>query len=448
VIQPETRYTIVGEDRIAYQMLGEGPRDILHTTGFWSHLDIEWEDPSMARFFRHLASFSRLIRFDRRGTGLSDRASDASSSDVERWLQDCAAVLDAVGSTAAIIVGMRTIEVGALALHFADRHPDRVSGLVLIDATACWAVKPDYPEGLSPEAIREYKEFTLRTFGTLEYAIRFAPTQAKNESVIRWLAKLQRSMAPPRAVVENMDTWTQLDCRALLPRIRVPTLVLARGRRMYLPIQQTRYLAEHIPGARFVEVKESGASPGRKTGELELIEEFVTGVRHGGEVERALLTIMFTDIAGSTQRAAELGDSAWRQLLERHDRVVREQIATHRGRFIESSGDGTLTTFDRPGFAIDCARALQQSLTSLGIEIRVGLHTGEAELREEGRIGGMAVHIGARVMAEAKAGEVLVSHTVHGILAGSPYRFTDRGTHSLKGVPGEWRLFSLEGPSQ
>jgi class 3 adenylate cyclase len=447
MIQPETQFATVGNDRVAYQLVGEGPRDLVYTTGFWSHLDIEWEDPGMARFFRRLASFSRLIRFDRRGTGLSDRPSDAGSSEVEHWLQDCAAVLDAVGSTAATIVGLGSTEIGGLALQFLDRHPHRCSGLVLVNGTACWAAKPGYPEGLTPEAIQELKDFTLRNFGTVEYATRFSPRQANSESFARWLAKLHRSIASPRTLVENMDTWLRLDCRALLPRIRVPTLVIARGRFLYVPIAQTRYLAEHIPGARYVELPDPDARAAGKPRDAlhELIEEFVTGRRHGGETERTVATVLFTDIVDSTQRAAQLGDAAWRHILDRHDQLVRQQVSLHRGRFIESSGDGTLATFESPSRAIDCALALHEATRPLGLSLRAGLHTGEVELRDNGRVGGLAVHFGARVMATAQPGEVLVSHTVHGILMGSRHSFAERGIYELKGVPGTWPLYAVQG---
>jgi class 3 adenylate cyclase len=447
MIQPETQFATVGNDRVAYQVVGEGPRDLVYTTGFWSHLDIEWEDPGMARFFRRLASFSRLIRFDRRGAGLSDRPSDAGSSEVEHWLQDCAAVLDAVGSTAATILGMSTVDIGALAVHFVDRHPYRCSGLVLVNTTACWGAKPGYPEGLAREAIQEFKDFTLRTFGTLEFATRYAPSQVKNQSFVRWLAKLNRSMASPRALVENMDTWRQLDCRALLPRVGVPTLVIARGRFPYVPVAQTRYLAEQIPGARYVELPDPDARAAGKPRDAlhELIEEFVTGRRHGGEAERTVATVLFTDIAGSTQRAAQLGDAAWRHILDRHDQLVRQQVSLHRGRFIESSGDGTLATFESPSRAIDCALALHEATRPLGISLRAGLHTGEVELRDDGRVGGLAVHFGARVMGTAQPGEVLVSHTVHGILMGSRHAFAERGVYELKGVPGKWQLYVVQG---
>ncbi len=445
MIQPETQFTNVGEDRVAYQVLGEGTRDLVFTWGFWSHLDIEWENPVMARFLQRLASFSRLIRFDRRGTGLSDPASADDSSDIERWQKDFCAVLDAAGSNAPIIMSAATLNAGPLILQFIDRYPERCSGLILVNTTACWAEKPDYPQGNSPETLQQLKELWMRTWGRVEFAATFLPSQAKNEDSQRWFAKLQRSMASPRAMVEMMDIVAQIDSRSVLPRIRVPTLVMARSGYRFIPNAQSRYIAEHISGARFVELPGADGFLAWETPDLSLglIEEFVTGMRRGGELERALASVLFTDIVNSTRRAAELGDAAWRQLLDHHDRIVREQVAMYRGRFIESSGDGTLTTFDSPSHAIDCARSMQAALRPIGIEIRAGLHTGEVELREDGRVGGMAVHIGARLMVLAGAGEVLISRTVHDILIGSRYEFQDRGTHELKGVPGKWSLYAV-----
>jgi class 3 adenylate cyclase len=451
MIQPETRYTTVGNDRVAYQVLGNGPRDLLFTMGFWSHLDIGWEEPAVARFYRRLASFSRLILFDRRGTGVSDHPTGDGRTPVEHWLQDCLAVLDAAGAAAPVIVGASTTEVGALVLRFVGRHPERCSGLVFPVATACWAARPGYPQGLPPEAVEQTREQLRKIWGTAEMAaVLFASqAQAGNDAAMRWGAKWQRSVASPATMVENMDILKELDARDMLALIRIPTLVLGRSEYSLIPVTQTRYIADHIPGARFIELPGSDAALVWESTDLivDLIEEFVTGRRGGGEPERAIVTILFTDIVDSTHRAAELGDSQWRQLLERHDRTVREQVALYLGKFIESSGDGTLTTFDSPARAIECAKALRVALKSLGIKIRAGLHTGEVELRDDGQIAGMAVHIGARVMSHASAGEVLVSPTVQGILVGSRYKFEPRGTHALKGVPGQWAVYAVDGKS-
>lgn len=446
MIQPETQFASVGNDRVAYQVLGEGPRDLLWTTGYWSHLDIEWEDPGWARFFRRLASFSRLIRFDRRGAGLSDRRADDASSMADHWLQDCAAVLDAVGSTAPVIISATAADAGPLALQFVDRHPDHCSGLVFANTTACWAAKPDYAEGLSLDAVQRIKELFLQGWGKLEFAAGYAPSQVKNEAFMRWVAKYCRATASPRAMVENIgDELIQMDSRRLLRGIRVPSLVMARTQYQFVPIAQARYMAAHIPGARFVELPGSDHGLCWETPDqiLDLIEEFVTGTCHGGEAERVAAAILFTDIVNSTRRATELGDAAWRALLDRHDQIVREQIAFYRGRLVETTGDGTLASFDSSNLAVQCALALRGPMAELGISIRAGLHFGEVELREDGRIGGVAVHIGARVMSLASADEVLVSRTVRDILLGSHFKFQDRGTHELKGVPDRWPVYAL-----
>jgi class 3 adenylate cyclase len=442
---PETRFASIGNDRIAYHVWGEGPRDVLYTSGLWSHLDVDWEDPSLARFNRRLGSFCRVIRFDRRGAGLSDRPTDDGTSFAEHWLQDCKAVLDAVGSSSAVFFGSATAECGPLLLRLLERDPSRCSGLIFFNSSACWARRLDYPQGHSPEAREQIREFIGRMWGKPEFSALTVPSRAKDEKFLQWYAKFQRSMASPRTVMENIDALSELDARDVLPNVRVPTLVMGRAHARFIPIAQARYLADHIPGARFVEVPGSESSPCWETPELiaDLVEEFVTGKRHGGDAERTIATVMFTDIVASTERAASIGNAAWRALLDRHDQIVREQVALYRGRFVDASGDGTLATFDNPGRAIDCAQSLQHALKSLDLEIRAGIHAGEIELRDDGRIGGMAVHIGARVLALAGAGQVFVSHTVQGMLVGSHYRFEEYGTHELKGVPGHWPLYAV-----
>jgi class 3 adenylate cyclase len=443
--QPETRYTTVGNDRVAYQVFGEGPRDLVYTTGLFGHVDMQWEDPGSARVMRRLAMFARLIRFDRRGSGLSDRPSDGASSVAEQWVEDCAAVLDAAGSTSAVLLGSGTQDAGPLILHFMDRHPQRCSGLIFANTTACWAARPDYPQGLTPEAIEEIKEIFNKTWGRPEFAAQYTPSEAKNPSFLNWFAKYQRSVASPRTMVENLEQATRLDCRHLLERVRVPTLVFGRSERKFIPLAQSAYIARHVADARFVTLP---GSDGNLTGEssdqiLDLIEQFVTGKRHGTTAERALAAVLFTDIVGSTQRAAELGDAGWRRLLELHDRVIGEQVATFRGKVVDRSGDGALSTFASPDHAIDCALALQAPMAELGLPIRSGVHFGQLELRGADGVGGIGVHIGARVMSMATAGEILLSHTAHGVLAGSRYGFEERGIHELKGVPGRWMIFAV-----
>lgn len=443
MIQPEARFATVGNDRVAYQIVGQGPPDLVYTTGFWNHLDIEWEDPDLARFYRRLASFARLIRFDCRGTGLSDRRPNDGLSALEHWLQDCAAVLDAAHARAPFFFGEGTLDVGPLILHYVDRHPDRCSGLILVNTSACPMAKPDYPEGFSKELRDQIQEDVRRTWGTVESAGDLSPSRAKDETFRRWWAKLCRAVASPRAVAENLAYWDELDCRSMLPRVSVPTLVMAATHFKVGSLDQSRFLARNIAGARFVELPGADVllcwlAPDR----VDLIEEFVTGRRRGGRSEHTVVTVLFIDIVDSTRQAAQMGNAAWRSLLDRHDQIVRTQIAEYSGRVIDHAGDGALATFQSPGDAIDCASALIDALRPLGIQIRAGVHTGEVELRDDGRVGGMAVHVGARIMSAAGAGDVLVSHTVHGILLGSRYRFEQRGVHELKGVPGQWPVFA------
>lgn len=440
--QPDTLFATIGDDRIAYQVCGGGPRELLHTSGLWGHLDVQWEDPSTARMLRRMAGMGRLIRFDRRGTGLSDRATPDGRGIAEHWVEDCLAVLDTVNAGAPIFIS--TIDSGPLVLQFVDRHPERCGGLVFVNTFACLQRRDDYPEGLPPETVQNIREFFGSTWGNPAFGARWVPSMAGNPLLLQWYAKFQRAMASPRSVVENFDVLSRIDSRSALARVRVPTLVMGRRNLSMIGIEQVRYIAEHIPGARFVELPGSDGSITWETPELILdhIEEFITGMRRGAAAERALAAVLFTDIVDSTAKANALGDAAWRRLLDQHDRLAREHVASFDGRLVEVTGDGTLATFPAPGRAIDCALALQAGLASQGLPIRAGLHLGEIELREDGRIGGLAVHIAARVLALAGAGEVLVSRTVHDVLIGSRHAFDERGVHALKGVPGAWTVYA------
>lgn len=440
---PETRFATVGNDRVAYQVMGEGPRDLVHTIGLWSQVDVVLEDPATLRYLKRLASFSRLLWFDSRGSGLSDPRPADGRPIWEHWSEDLLAVLDAVGSQKPAIMGMT--DAGLLAPLFVAAHPQRCSALVLFNATARPMAAPDYPIGFTPEQSQRFEKFLSGTWGSEKWVDWWAPSAAQNDALRRWMAHWCRIQAPPRTAVANMREVAQIDTRQVLPEIRVPTLVMTRREFRMWPIAHGRYLAEHIPSARFVELPGSDGLPMWETTDeiLDLVEEFLTGARRGGVPERMLATVLFTDIVDSTQRAAELGDAAWRQLLDRHDRAVREQIGLHRGKLVDSAGDGTLATFTHPDQAIECALALHRAVAKLGVGIRIGLHTGTVELRDDGRVGGMAVHIGARVMAAAKAGEVLASRTVHDVLIGSHHAFEERGEHELKGVPGRWPLYAV-----
>jgi class 3 adenylate cyclase/pimeloyl-ACP methyl ester carboxylesterase len=441
--QPETRFTKVGGDRVAYQVFGDGPRDMVFSSGLWSHLDLQIEEPSFARFNRRLASYCRLIRFDRRGSGVSDpRPADGRGIE-QHWDEDLLAVLDATGAKAPILAGV--VDAGPLILNFTRRYPERCSGLLLACTTARLAEAPAYPQGHGPKMAKELLALISEKWGTEEFAALWVPSQANNPAVLRWYAKFQRAMASPREVVENLAESQRIDARGALAEVQVPTLVLGRRDAKVFTAAQSLYLAEHIPGARYVELPGGDGDLAWDGADqvLGLAEEFITGQRGGGQPERMLATVLFTDIVDSTKLAAKIGDAAWRQLLDRHDRAVHGQIQRHGGRLVDSAGDGALSIFTSPGAAIDCAHAMHEELGELKpkIKIRAGLHIGELELRDDGRVGGTAVHIGARVLGMARGGDVLVSRTVRDVLIGARYRFKDRGIHELKGVPSKWPLY-------
>lgn len=440
--QPETLYTKVGNDHVAYQVLGDGPIDLVTTMGQWGHLDLEWEEPAVARFLTRLASFTRLIRFDCRGSGLSDPRPDGS--DVSRcWNEDLLAVMKAASSESVAIFGW--IDGGQLALEFAALYPDKVRSLILMSTAVRYSAAPDYPEGNTPEAAARFLDFCHEHWGTEKWAVANSPSLANEELARRWYAKWQRAMGPPRAIVSNFEQQQKWDVRPILPDIQAPVLALARGEQRQFLLAQAHHVVDQVDDGQLVEIGGADVQPFWENPEQILghIEEFLTGIRRGNETERALLTVLFTDIVNSTPLAAKMGDTKWHALLNRHDEISREQILRFGGNVIERTGDGTLATFERPGSAIECAQALHHAMESLNIEIRAGLHTAEMEIRQDGRVGGINVHVGARVMAQANAGEVLVSQTVQNILLGSRYQFEDRGSHTLKGVPGEWTLFAV-----
>jgi class 3 adenylate cyclase len=440
---PETRFASIGNDRIAYQVLGEGKPDLVDTMGLWSHLDVSWEEPSVARFLRRLAAFSRVIRFDPRGSGLSDGRPDDGRSVAEYWAEDLLTVLDTVHSKSATIY--THLDASALALLFAHAHRARCSGLVLAVPTARFLEAPDYPQGHRAAKALPLLHSLREAWGTEDFCAYFVPSQAKNDGLRRWYSKWCRAVASPKVAAENLEAMAALDVRHVLPTLSVPTLVLSRRDNPFFPTSQGRYIADTVPGARFAELPGADALMIWESADevLDMTEEFITGKRRSGEAQRVLATVLFTDIVGSTRRAAKLGDAAWRELLDRHDRTLRQQIELFGGRLIETTGDGTLATFDSPGRAIDCAHALHEALAPLDLQIRAGLHIGELELREDGRVGGIAVHIGARVLGLARGGEVLVSRTVRDVLIGSRYKFKDRGIEELAGVPSKWPLYAV-----
>ena len=455
-MEPETRYALVGNERVAYQVVGDGPIDLVFTSGSYGNVDLEWDDPSIARFLRRLASFTRLIRFDRRGTGSSDRPPGEESPPWESYMDEVEAVMAAVGSERAAIMGM--FDAGPMAALFAATKPDLTSALILANTGARYTVADDYPIGVPLEMIDQLVQIASATWGTEAQVPMLVPSRTDDEGFKRWFARFIRSIAPPAAIETHMRAAIEADARSILPAIHVPTLVLHRASSPMTPVANGRFLAEHIDGARIVEVPGADAPMYWENPDafLDAIEEFLTGIRRGSETSRVLATVLFTDIVGSTERATALGDAKWRELLDRHDHTARHEIDTSQGRLVKTTGDGVVATFDGPGRGIRCALSLRDRLDALGLSIRAGLHAGEIELRapshttspdvEDGQdIGGIAVHISARVMSVASPQEVLVSQTVKDLVVGSGIAFEAAGEHELKGVPDHWRLYRVVG---
>ena len=438
---PTTRYARSGDVHIAYQVVGDGPRDLVLVPGWVSHIEYAWEDPSFARFLRRLASFSRLILLDRRGTGLSDRTTDLPT--LEERMDDVRAVMDAAGAERATLFGIS--EGGPMCLLFAATHPDRTAALVLYGTYARMLRAPDYPIGMPPEALEEFLERVERSWGTGSLsAEHFAPSLAHDEAFRRSWARFERLAVSPSGIKALLRMHHENDARHTLPVIRVPTLIVQREGDRVSRVEGGRYIADRIQGAKYVELPGPDHFPwvGDTDAVLDEVEEFVTGTRHGADPDRVLATVMFTDIVGATEQAVALGDRPWRDLLESHHALIRELLARFRGREIDTSGDGFLAAFDGPARAVRCASEIVREVRRLGLELRAGLHTGECEIMGD-KLSGIAVHTGARVAALAGAGEVLVSGTVKDLVAGSGINFEDRGVTTLKGLPGEWRLYAV-----
>jgi class 3 adenylate cyclase len=440
---PETRYAKGSDGLIAYQVVGDGPRDLVYLTGATSHVDVRWESSRFTRFSERLASFCRLIMFDRRGIGGSDPVPIDAPPTWEEWAEDLTVVMDAAGSERAAVFGM--LDASAMAIPFAAIHPERTTALLLGNTTAKWVAADDYPEGLNQQVAFGILDLIENGWGTEEFAILTSPSVANDPKERALFARFMRTSASPRAAGAQFRLQLGLDLRGILGSILVPTLVLHRRDFQLIPVEQGRYLADHIPGAKFVELEgaDSSLAFGDSDSALDAIEEFLTGVRRRPDPDRVLATVLLTDLVDSTRRASELGDRKWRELLNRHDELVRSQIEGYRGSVKKMTGDGVLATFDAPGTAIRCALSLDEAVNGLGLRMRAGVHTGEVELRGDD-VGGIAVNIAARVSALAGVGEVLVSRTVTDLVAGSGIRFRERGAHVLKGVPGEWHLYSVE----
>jgi class 3 adenylate cyclase/pimeloyl-ACP methyl ester carboxylesterase len=440
---PETRYSRSADGiHIAYQVLGDADLDLVVSPGYVSHLEHSWEDPQMARFLRRLASFSRLIVFDKRGTGMSDRSAGEDAPLLEDRVNDIATLMDTVGSERAAMMGLS--ETGAVALLFAATYPERTSAVVAYGTFAGGGdTAPTYPWAPDPGQA-EWLEDIERHWGRgVLFLDEFAGSLQGDTHYREWFAKLERLSASPGAAVAIARMVMQMDVRDVLPTIRVPTLVLHKRDDQAVPFEEGKYIADHVPGAKFVELPGSDHWPwiGHEEA-VEEIQEFLTGMRGGAESDRAVATVMFVDIVDSTKRAAELGDRRWADLLESFYVVVRRELDRHRGREIETAGDGFFVTFDGPARAIRCATALTKAVGRLGLHIRTGIHTGECE-RMADKVSGIGVVIGARVGALAGPGEILVSRTVRDLVVGSDLSFEDAGEHELRGVPDRWHLYRV-----
>jgi pimeloyl-ACP methyl ester carboxylesterase/class 3 adenylate cyclase len=446
---PELRYAKSGDLNIAYQVSGDGPFDLVFVPGYVTHLELHWKMLTFRPFLERLSSFCRLIRFDKRGTGMSDPVSGAPP--LETRMDDVRAVMDAVGSRRAAFYGLS--EGAAMAILFAATYPERTAALIVRSAfpRRLWA--PDYPWGRTEEEYQREVERDLRVFGPREQAreaIRALGTFSDEETEL--FLEMLRYGASPGTLGALHRMNKEIDIRHVLPAVRVPTLVLHGSEDKIVPLEVARYTASHIPAARLVELPGVGhlalSLPGQGDVIADEIESFCTEVLEAGaweepEPDRVLANVLFTDIVGSTEKAVELGDRGWRELLERHHALIRRELVRFRGAELDVAGDGFFARFDGPARAVRCARAITLGVRELGLEVRAGLHTGECEVMD-GKVGGIAVHIGARVAKEAAPGEVLVSNTVKDLVAGSGIAFRDRGSAELKGVPGELRLFAVE----
>lgn len=438
--RPNTSYVGVGGGDVAYQVFGDGPTDLLWCYGLGGHVDNFWDIAAVADYMQRLASFSRVITFDRRGTGASDAVPYNAIPTWEEWAEDIGAVLDAAGSEHAAILA--SLDAGPMAILYTVSHPERVSVLILSNTSARYMADDDYPIGYSQESVDSVIDLVRTGWGTSDFVNVSNPEAAEDAQLRDAMARQQRASATPRAAAAQYEYILQsVDVRSVLPFIRIPTLILHARELSFVSLEHARYLAEHIGGAKLVELPGAEVFAPSSVVIAE-ITEFLTGSRPVVEIDRVLASILFTDIVGSTGRAASLGDQRWRSLLDDHDAIVREQLRRFHGREVNTTGDGFVASFDGPARAIRCAQAVIQATETLGIDLRMGLHTGECEVRGHD-LGGLAVHIAARVGAMAAPREVLVSSTVKDLVVGSGIEFADRGRRQLRGVPGSWRLFAV-----
>jgi class 3 adenylate cyclase len=441
-MEKRTGFAPVGGSRVAYQVSGSGSLDLVGTPGSFVSFDITEEDPQGARYYRRFSSMGRVIRFDRLGAGASDPVPLDALPSVEAYADQTLAVMDTVGSERAAL--MAGYDAGPMAVLLAATHPERVSALVLVNTTARFLRDDDYEIGIDPGAAEQIAETFGDTWGSEAHAALYVPSRAGDAPFLSWFAKLQRLTISPSQAAAYLRGMFAVDVRALLPSITVPTLVLHRRRLAFIPLSHAEYLAEHIPNARLAVLEGSDAPLIWEGADqtLDAIEEFITGIRPATAPERAIASVLFTDIVDSTSTAEDLGDRRWREILDLHDDAATKAVAVNSGVLVKHTGDGFMATFDRPSAAVEAARTFSRRVSELGIPVRVGIHTGEVETGSDD-VGGLAVHLAARVMAQAEAGEILVSRTVRDLMVGSSISFEDRGEVTLKGFEGTWRLYAV-----
>jgi class 3 adenylate cyclase/predicted alpha/beta hydrolase len=439
---PDVHYAQTVGGSVAFQVAGDGPIDLVFLPEWWNETESMWDQPLFADVLERLASFSRMMCFDRRGCGISDPLPLGAAPVLDDWLDDLQAVMDAASSERAVLVGCSGG--GPLSVLFAATYPERVSSLVLVNSYARFSRAPDFGIGLPAELVESALERVHSQWGTGEQLDLLAPTLKGDAHFRRWWARYQRHSLSPGAAATIQRMLFEVDVRDVLPAVRAPTLVLQRVDDPFIRLPHARYLAEHIPNAELVELPGSDHVffAGDADGLVDEIEKFATGDRRASRSNRVLTTMLFTDIVGSTERAVNVGDSAWRALLERHHVEVRAALERFRGHEVDTAGDGFFATFDGPARAVRCALRISEAVRDLGLEVRAGVHTGEVEVHGHG-VTGIAVHVAARVAALARGGEVLATGTVRDLVAGSGLHFEDRGRHTLKGVPDDWQIYAV-----